>query len=138
MNKSPLIRVKERFESKEKLVKAVESLANKDLFLDNVSEIKGIAKISNAKLLRLHDVLSHVKEKFGSRDKLIENILEAEKRTKDEGYKARLGRFPTPRLVDHQRAAERRAKRAAAAPAKPAVAKKRVARTKAARAKAAS
>lgn len=131
MNKTPLTQVKERFETKEKLVDAVQKLATKDLWLDRVSDVKGLAKISNAKLLHLHDVLSAVKKDFGSRDKLIGAILETEKRTKDPGYKTRLEGYPLPRLLDLHRAASKRAKRAAAkaaaAPAK-APAKKKAAK----------
>ncbi len=49
-----------------------------------------------------------VKEQ-GGRAALVSKILEAEKRTKDEGYKSRLERFPTPRLLDYYRAAVKRA-----------------------------
>ena len=121
MKKTPLARVKEQFESKEKLVAAVQALATDALWLDRVSEAKGLGRISNAKLLRLYDVLSHAKKEFGSRDKLVSAILDLEKRGKDAGYKTRLERYPLPRLVDMQRASARRAKRAeaAAASAKP-------------------
>src|SRR5688572_27871590 len=100
MKKSPLASTKERFESKEKLVQAVEKLATEDLWLDRVSEAKGLAKVSNQKLLRLHDLLSDVKKRFGSRQKLVDAILELAKRAKDKGYASRLGGFPLPRLLD--------------------------------------
>ncbi|MCA9599664.1 MAG: hypothetical protein KC776_40425 [Myxococcales bacterium] len=111
MKKTPLAVVKERFESKEKLVEAVQNLATEELWLDRVNDDKGLARVSNEKLLRLHDVLSTVKKDFGSRDKLIGSILELEKRTKDEGYKTRLQRYPTPRLLDLHRAVSRRTKK---------------------------
>ncbi len=134
MKKTPLQAVKEKFENKEKLVAAVQALATEELWIDRVSEVKGLAKVSNKKLLHLHDVLSTVKDKFGSRAKLIDHILELEKRTKDEGYKTRLERLSTPALLDEHGAATKRAKRAAKA--KPATApKKKVARSKKAKAK---
>lgn len=108
MKASPLAQVKDRFGSKDELVKAVQAMADDDLFLDRVSEAKGLERVSNSKLLHLHSVLSEVKEEFGSRAKLIEAICEAEKR-KDEGYRDRLGRWPTPRLLDWYRSAKRRA-----------------------------
>lgn len=101
MKASPLTLVKDRFGDKEKLVSEVQALATDDLWVSRISDDKGFACISNAKLLRLHGVLSTVKDKFGSRAKLIEAILEAEKRSKDEGYRTRLERQPTPRLWDH-------------------------------------
>ncbi len=140
MKKAPLALVNERFGSKEKLVSAIEKLASKDLWLDRVNEEKGLGRVSNAKLLRLHASLEDVKSRFGSRDKLIEAICQLEKRDKDEGYKARLARYPLPRLVDLHAAASKRAARDSAAGSKTATpqAKKKVARSKKAKAKASS
>jgi hypothetical protein len=50
-----------------------------------------------------------VKEKFGTRAKLIDAIAELDKRAKDEGYKVRLGNFPVPRLFDMWQASSKRA-----------------------------
>ena len=110
MKPSPLAQVKDRFESKDKLVDAIRDFGD-DLFLDRFNEDKGLERVSNAKLLHLHDVLAAVKEEFGSRDKLIDAICEVEGR-KDDGYKTRLGRWPTPRLWDWYRSAKRRAAKA--------------------------
>ncbi|MBL8742552.1 MAG: hypothetical protein JNK04_15700 [Myxococcales bacterium] len=110
--------MKEKFGDKAKLVEAVTKLTGEDLWLGRTNKDrggdKGLDHVSNAKLLRLHAVFSAVKEKFGTRDKLIAAILETEKRTKDEGYKSRLSAYPVPRLYDHYKAAEKRAKAAAA------------------------
>ncbi len=119
MSKSPLASVKERFESKEKLVAAVEKLATKDLWVDRVNGTKGLGKVSNAKLLRLHTLLTHAKESFGTREKLITQIAELAKRSKDKGYAERLGDYPLPRLLDLHRSLTRSSKRAGAADAKP-------------------
>ena len=118
-SKTPLGLVKERFESKDKLVAAIEKLATDDLWLDRVNGDRGLARVSNAKLLRLHGALEDAKKRFGSRDKLIAAVLEAEKRTKDEGYKSRLEGYPLPRLLDLHAAASKRAGRAQKAPAAP-------------------
>lgn len=141
MNKTPLMLVKERFETKAKLVEAVGALATEELWLDRVNSVKGLAKVSNEKLLRLHAVLTTVKEKFGTRAKLIAATLELEKREKDAGYKSRLEGYATPRLLDLHGSLSRSAKRAAKraevkpAPAKPA-AKVKTSRSKKAQAKA--
>jgi len=137
VKKTPVQIVTERFQSKEKLVEAVTKLATTELWLDRTHAEKGLARTSNAKLLRLHAVLEDAKKRFGSRDKLIAAILELEKRVKDAGYKARLGQYPLPRLIDQHDAAARRNKRGEkkAKPApKKAAAKK--ARSKKAQAKA--
>ena len=117
MKKTPLMQVKERFGSKDNLVEAVENLATDEMWIDRYSEARGLESVSNAKLLRLHEVLTVVKEQFGSRAKLIDAILELEKRTRDEGFRARLERYPVPRLLDLHRAGSRRAKRRPAAAA---------------------
>lgn len=114
MAKAPLITVKERFESKAKLVDAVQKLATGDLWLDRVSEKKGLGRVSNAKLLRLHAVLSDAKQRFGSREKLVGAILELAKRSKDKGYASRLERYPLPQLLDLHRSLAKSSRRAAA------------------------
>ena len=114
--KSPLLAVKEAFGDKKKLIEAVKAFQTEELWLGRMSSdrggSKGLARVSNAKLLRLHETFKAVKDKYGSRAKLIGTILEIEKRTKDEGYKARLESFPVPRLFDHLKSAEKRAKAA--------------------------
>jgi hypothetical protein len=125
MKKSPVAVVKERFASKDKLVEAVQKLATGDLWIDRVSAGKGLAKVSNQKLLKLHNVLSDAQKRFGSRDKLVSAILELKKRSKDAAYTASLKKFPLPQLLDLHASVERAGKRVVtkkAAPAKAAAA----------------
>ncbi len=140
MKKSPVAIVKERFQSKQKLVDAVQKLATADLWVERLNAEKGLGKVSNTKLLKLHDTLSDAKQRFGSRDKLISAILELNKRTKDAGFSARLKSYALPQLLDLHGSVARAGKRAEAkakgpvrradkkAPAKKAVAKKAVAK----------
>lgn len=111
---TPLNTVKERFESKEKLVEAVEKLMSDELWVPRLSSDrggdKGLAHVSNKKLLRLHDVLTQVKSEFGSRDKLVAAILEAEGRAKDADYQKSLSSQSVLRLYDHFVVAKRRAR----------------------------
>jgi hypothetical protein len=137
MSKSPLAVVKEKFGDKAKLVAAVEKLTGEDLWVSRTNKDKGLAHVSNAKLVRLHETFTAVKEKFGTRAKLIEAILEVEKRTKDEGYKQHLSEFPVPRLWDLYKSTAKRLAPKAAPTAKRAPAKKVVAK-KAAPAKSAN
>ena len=133
MKKTPVSQVKERFESKDKLVAAVQSLATSDLWLDKVSSAKGLGRVSNAKLVRLHEVLTDAKKRFGSRDKLIASIVEINKRGKDKGFATKLAAYPLPQLLDLHASSERASKRAAAAAkAKPAPAKAEKPKAKAA------
>ena len=110
MKSSPLSQVKDRFKDKAGLVAAVRTLATDELWIGRVDEGKGLDCVSNKKLLNLHDVLSDVKKTYGTRGAMIDAILKAEKREKDAGYRSRLERHPTPRLLDHARAAKKRAK----------------------------
>lgn len=117
-SKSPLATVKERFGDKSKLVEAVKGFATEDLWLGRTSADrggdKGLEHVSNAKLLRLHAIFSEVKEKFGTRAKLVDEILAVENRSKDQGYRKRLEVYPVPRLYDLFRSASKRAKARAA------------------------
>ena len=112
--KSPLATVKETFGDKAKLVEALQKLTGDDLWLSRTNAGKGLAHVSNAKLLKLHAVFTTVKAKFGTHAKLVTAILELEKRTKDEGYKAHIQAWPVPRLYDHYPSASKRAKAATA------------------------
>ena len=124
MKKTPVSLVKERFESKEKLVAAVQKLATQDLWLDRVSSAKGLGRVSNAKLVRLHDTLTDAKKRFGSRDKLVSSIVELKKRVKDKGFASKLAAYPLPQLLDLHAAAERASKREAKVAPKAAKAEK--------------
>jgi len=138
MKKTPVSQVKERFESKEKLVAAVQKLATAELWSDRVNAAKGLGRVSNAKLVRLHDTLTDAKKRFGSRDKLIGSIVELNKRVKDKGFAAKLAAYPLPQLLDLHAAATRASKRAeVAAKAKPAKAEKPAKKAVAAKPKAA-
>lgn len=141
MKTPPIKAVKERFGDKAKLVSAVQALCTDELWLDQLNKEKGLGRVSNAKLLRLHATLSEVKSAFGSRAKLIDSLLGAMKRGKDAGFRTKLESYATPRLLDLQKSAARRTK--ADKTTKPAKAaapsvKKKTSRTKKAKAKSAA
>jgi hypothetical protein len=134
--KSPLSLVRDKFGDKAKLVEAVEKFTSDDLWVSRTNKDKGLAHVSNTKLLRLLETFTAVKEKFGTRAKLIEAILEVEKRTKDDGFRKRLSEFPVPRLWDMYKSTSKRHAPAKEKPAKkPAAAKKAAAPAKKAAAK---
>jgi hypothetical protein len=116
MKKTPIATMKEKFGEKAKLVEAVKVFAGSDLWLPRLSsdrgKDRGIEHISNSKLLRLHAIFTEVKEKFGTREKLLEAILTEELRGKDAGYKKRLETYPMPRLYDHYKTLQKRSKAA--------------------------
>ncbi len=111
--KSPLALVNETFGGKDKLVDKLVGLLESDESKDELR--KRLLGVANTKLLHLHEVASMVKEKYGSRDKLLNAAASALGRTKDKDYVAKLGKFSTAKLLDVTLMAERRAKRAAQA-----------------------
>lgn len=106
--KNPLAVVKEKFGDKAKLVAAVEKFTTDDLWVARTNKDKGLAHVSNAKLLRLHALFAEVKEKFGTREKLIDAVLELMKRSKDTGLRQKLSAWPVPRLYDAYRSTTKR------------------------------
>jgi hypothetical protein len=117
--KSPLEVVNEKFGGKDKLVDKLVGLLESDESKDELR--KRLLAVANRKLLRLHQVASTVKEKYGSRDKLLEQATVG--RAKDKDYRARLEAYSTSRLVDIATVSARRNKAAEAKPARPKAAK---------------
>jgi hypothetical protein len=111
--KTPLAQVNDTFGGKDKLVDKLVSLLESDEAKDEVR--KRLLSVSNSKLLHLHEVASMVKEKYGSRDKLLDAAAQALGRAKDKDYKAKLEGYSTAKLLDVTLIAERRARRASAA-----------------------
>jgi hypothetical protein len=105
---SPLSLVKETFGDKAKLVSALEKLTGEELWMERTNKDKGLAHVSNAKLLRLHATFTEVKEKFGTREKLIDAILDVQKRSKDSGLRQKLSGWPVPRLYDTYKSVAKR------------------------------
>ncbi len=108
MAKTPLTLMKEAFGDKAKLVVALEKLTGEDLWVARTNKNKGLAHVSNAKLLRLHATFTEVKEKFGTREKLVGALLDLEKRSKDTGLRQKLSEWPVPRLFDAYKSALKR------------------------------
>lgn len=128
MKKSPLAQVKEQFGSKEKLVDALIKLPasvierpsdegeDKDAFRNR------LLVASNSKLLRLHTVGKKVSERWGSKDKLVDAILDLRRASKDKDFRSKLSTLSVGKLFDQVSSLENAAKRAAK-PAKPAAKK---------------
>jgi len=107
--KTPLQEIKERFESKEKLVKELRSLFDKgDLFVEKLNPDKGLAHVANRKLLKLHEVATEVTERFTTRAKLTDDLLKMLNREKDAGLKDRFNNWGLPRLWDHYKSVKKK------------------------------
>jgi hypothetical protein len=114
--KSPLGRQKDEHESKEKLVDRVltvlGAITKSDEDKDTVKA--RLLAASNKKLLRLHEVGSEIKSKYGSMEKLAEAVGTALGRAKDAPYVAKLAALTPARLLDMVKAAEKSRKKKAA------------------------
>jgi hypothetical protein len=95
----PKARVADAHGSKAALAKAIAPLiARAD---EDAGQLEDrLKKASNAQLLRLQRATQTLKSKYGSRDKLIETIGAATKKSKDKDYLAKLGTFTLPQLLD--------------------------------------
>ena len=72
---------------------------------------KGLNRVSNAKLLSLHDKLKGAQEKFKSREALVDEILGMMKRSQDAGLRSALNAYPLPRLLDFTAACRKKPER---------------------------
>jgi len=113
--KSPLTQTKEDHGTKEKLVdKLVTLLASIKKTDEDKDELKArLLAASNKKLLRLFEVGSQIREKFGSVEKLAEAAAGALGRAKDAPYLAKLQALSPGKLLDLPHSAEKRGKKAA-------------------------
>ncbi|HEX4455507.1 MAG TPA: hypothetical protein VH143_31825 [Kofleriaceae bacterium] len=103
----PRARVTANHESKAALAKSLaKSLARKDEDDGQIAE--RLSTASNQQLLRLHDVVSTVKEKYGDRAKLIAKLGELDKKATDKDYLAKLDTLGLPQLLDMARAHDKR------------------------------
>jgi len=105
----PRGRVVEKHGSKAELAKSIASaIARADQ--DAGSLEAQLKKASNAQLLRLQRATQTLKDKFGSRDKLIAAIGTASNKAKDKDYLAKLESYSLPQLLDLAAGTERRAR----------------------------
>lgn len=105
----PKARVVKGHESKEALAKSLaESIARADE--DHGVIADRLKTASNSQLLRLHSAVKTMKDKYGSRDKLIAAIGAATNKGKDKDYLAALDKLSLPNLLDLAKSHERRAR----------------------------
>ncbi len=108
---TPAAVVKKRFGTKDGLVKEIEKLtAKKDLLAERLGE-GGLVRVSNAKLLRLHRLVTEVSGQFGSRASLVDAYLGLVGRANDQPFKKKLLEYTLGRIWDLHGAARKRASR---------------------------
>lgn len=108
-SRHPRGRVIEKHGSKADLAKSIASvIARADQ--DAGSLEASLKKASNAQLLRLQRATQTLKDKFGSRDKLIAAIGTAQNKGKDKDFLAKLDKYSLPQLLDMAASAQRAAR----------------------------
>jgi hypothetical protein len=111
MSNAPITKALALAGSKSELVDKVKALATDALWINRFADKEnGWARLSNRQLVRLHALLTEVGARFATRAELIAAIAAAEGHGKDADYKTSLERHPLPRLWDHLKSAERRAR----------------------------
>ncbi|MDY0059548.1 MAG: hypothetical protein RBU45_07035 [Myxococcota bacterium] len=102
MKKTPLQEVKERFGSKEALVKSVASMIERPAGETEADSISRLTSVPNSKLLHLHQIHTQLQERFGSREKLVDAICALRFGTKkvDQDYRAKLLKASVGTLLD--------------------------------------
>ena len=115
--KSPVQVMKEKFGEKETLVDRLLGVITLGAEERDAAKTRLLA-VSNKKLLRLFEVTSEIKSKYGSADKLAEAAAKAAGKAKDAAYVARLTKLASKspsRVLDLLKSATKAAGKSAAA-----------------------
>jgi hypothetical protein len=105
LKESPLAQVKRLHGSKEKLIEALAADLARETGESKDEVLERLAGAPNTKLLRLHQAVASMRDKYGSKDKLIQALSQARGHGKDQDYAAKLQTYSIPRLLDMIRAA---------------------------------
>jgi hypothetical protein len=97
---TPLQEVRQRFGSKEELVKQLLSKLEQDEDADAEEWTRRVSTMSNKKLLRLLAVSELLAQQFGSKEKLVEALVQRKFPKGNAPYAEKLGRTSTTRLLD--------------------------------------
>ncbi|MFN3198602.1 MAG: hypothetical protein ACE366_09355 [Bradymonadia bacterium] len=108
---TPLQQVKNEFGSKEALVDKLLPMLDKGAEEDNAEFKARLVRVSNAKLLRLWHRENNLRDKFGSREALVDKIVELKTAGKGNAdYRRKLLGQSTGRLLNLHSSLARAAK----------------------------
>lgn len=107
MRLTPLQKVKKNFENRAKLIDELAKMLDKQHGDASDADVKKRLKsLTNLRLLRLYDVEQRVRERFGSRDALVDAIVKARQEaglTADDAFRTKLASYGKARLLDMTR-----------------------------------
>jgi hypothetical protein len=106
---TPFQKVQQLHGGKEQLVDKIADVLERGE--EDKDELKQrLQSSSNTKLLRLLETATELKDRFGTKEKLVEAILAKMGRTQDADYRTKLLGWSPARLLDLHRSKERSAK----------------------------
>lgn len=106
MRPSPLQKVKTQFGSREELVNQLVPLVDRRPDDSDQSVRSRLMGLANGRLLRLWEVEQKVREQFGSKDALLDKLVEARKaagHTSLDAVREKLSAYSKARLLDMTR-----------------------------------
>lgn len=98
--------------TKQELISKVTALATDALWVNRFRGTRGFKRLSNARLIRLHAVLTEAARRFSSRAEIIDALAAAQGHAKDADFKKSLESHTLPRLMDALTSAENRVRKA--------------------------
>lgn len=107
---SPLAQARSLAGTKQELIDKLTTLATEALWTNRMRDSRGWKRLSNARLVRLHTILTEASKRFASRAEIIDAIAKANGHAKDNDYKKGFEGHTLPRLMDALGAAENRVK----------------------------
>ncbi len=111
MKLSPLAEVKEKFGSRDALIKIVAGKIERPAGMSDEAFEKKVRTISNRKLLKLNDAHEDMIKSFGSKDGLVDAIMALESKGKvDSVRRAKLMTLRAAQLLDMHKALVKKSK----------------------------
>ncbi|GAB4294377.1 MAG: hypothetical protein Kow0090_09070 [Myxococcota bacterium] len=100
---TPRETVAEKFGSKESLAKKLSDRIGRPEGVTEADFVRRLKRQKNSKLLRLYRIAEVVEKEFGSKEKLVEAILQTHGHTNDGDFKKKLMTYSISRLYDLKR-----------------------------------
>ena len=100
---TPLHTVTEKFGSKAQLVDQLVGLVQRQEDESDVELTERLMRVSNRKLITLHERENALNTSFGTREKLVSAIVEKKLGRTDADFEKKLGQYSTGRLLSMSR-----------------------------------